>query len=78
MAGDPMIYPDVVTLINDVEMRELMSAKDVGSCRRILRRILTMRQPEARTPEWLAGQKRIHDRERPDHVVKEMHKGGEP
>lgn len=32
----------------------------------------------ARTPEWITGQKRIHDRERTDSVVKEMHKGGEP
>lgn len=31
-----------------------------------------------RTPEWLAGEKRIHDRERPSHYVHEMHKGGEP
>lgn len=32
----------------------------------------------ARTPEWLAGQKRIHDAERPQHAVTEMHKGSEP
>ena len=39
---------------------------------------------EDRTPEWLAGQKRIHDRERADRersshaVAGPMHKGGEP
>lgn len=34
-------------------------------------------QPEEEV-QRLAGQKRIHDRERPDHAVTEMHKGGEP
>lgn len=36
---------DIVKYINDVEMRELLSAKDVGKGRSILRRILAMRSP---------------------------------
>jgi hypothetical protein len=43
---DDRSSPDIVKYINDVEMRELLSATDVGKGRSILRRILAMRSPD--------------------------------
>ena len=74
MTAPHSISPDILE-----RLRNFAAFGDTAEGRILAQLALTEieRLRSAQSPEWMAGQKRIHDRERPDHYAKEMHKGGE-